>query len=213
MCYNCKVVDKLELPKGYLKRYIEWYIPQDGETLQDYARLMSRAIDTSQPFDLVGYSFGAVVMQEMNRFLKPGKNIVISSFKSPDEIPALFHAVRKAQLVGKVPKRIFDSTDFITSAFNRLVYNADNDELSLYMTQTSPRYIKWAVQQITDWIPDIKCEHLYHIHGTEDQIFPFEKLHDVIPVEGGDHLMVIKKSETVRSIISSILLYQEETRP
>ncbi len=79
MCYNCKVFDKLRLPKGYRKVYIEWYIPRPDESLSEYARTMAKVIDTSSPFILIGYSFGAVVMQEMTLFLKPEKCVIISS--------------------------------------------------------------------------------------------------------------------------------------
>ena len=37
MCYNCKVFDKLRLPKGYKKAYIEWFIPSPDESLSEYA--------------------------------------------------------------------------------------------------------------------------------------------------------------------------------
>ena len=65
MCYNCKVFDKLRLPKGYKKAYIEWFIPSPDESLSEYAHKMAKTIDTSRPFILIGYSFGAVIMQEM----------------------------------------------------------------------------------------------------------------------------------------------------
>ena len=109
-----------------------------------------------------------------------------------------------------MPRRLFSSTDFITNALNRLVYNASNSDLAEYMTVTDPVYIKWAVEQITDWVPDNKSEHLYHIHGTSDQIFPYDRLEDVFPVEGGDHLMVVKKADIVSSILDIILLKKEE---
>lgn len=210
MCYNCKVFDKLQLPEGYRKVYIEWYIPRADEPLTDYARKMAKDIDTSSPFILIGYSFGAVVMQEMTLFLKPEKCIIISSFKSKREIPILFQAVRRVNLMEYVPKRLFSSTDFITNAFNRFVYNASNSDLAEYMTVTDPIYIRWAVEQITDWVPDNKSEHLYHIHGTADQIFPYDRIEDVFPVEGGDHLMVVKKADIVSSILDIILLKKEE---
>lgn len=210
MCYNCKVFDKLWLPEGYRKVYIEWYIPRPDEPLSEYARMMAKDIDTSSPFILIGYSFGAVVMQEMTLFLKPEKCVIISSFKSKREIPILFQAVRKVNLMEYVPKRFFSSTDFITNAFNRFVYNASNSDLAEYMTVTDPVYIRWAVEQITDWVPDNKSEHLYHIHGTADQIFPYDRIEDVFPVEGGDHLMVVKKADVVSSILDIILLKKEE---
>jgi len=206
MCYNCKVFERLKLPKGYTKHYLEWYIPAGDEPVGDYARKMAEKIDTSSPFVLVGYSFGAVIMQEMNRFLTPLKCIVISSFKSRDEIPTLFRAVHKVKLVDRIPGKFFSSSDFVTGAFNYLVYHMPNDKLRRYMTYTDPVYIKWAVASITAWVPESSCQHLFHIHGTRDQVFPFKHIHDVFPVEGGDHLMVIKKAGIVSSILASILL-------
>lgn len=206
MCYNCKVFDQLKLPAGFVKKYIEWHIPQPNETLSQYAHVMAKKIDSSHPFILVGYSFGAVIMQEMNRFLHPRKSIVISSFKAVEEIPLLFQTVKKIHLVERVPKKLFSQTDFITEAFNRFVYHAKNEDLAAYMTQTDSVYIRWAVKQITNWTPDIKCKHLFHIHGTADQIFPYDRLQNVFPVEGGDHLMVLKKANTVSAILASILL-------
>ena len=210
MCYNCKVFDKLRLPEGFKKVYIEWYTPKPDESLYEYAHTMAKEIDVTSPFILIGYSFGAVIIQEMTLFLKPSKCVIISSFKSKKEIPILFQAVKKVNLMEFMPKRFFSSTDFITNAFNRLVYNASNSDLAEYMTVTNPVYIKWALEQITDWTPDNKSECLYHIHGTADQIFPYDRLENVFPVEGGDHLMVVKKANAVSSILDSILLRKED---
>lgn len=206
MCYNCSVFDRLTLPKGFRRNYIEWLIPLQDETLEAYAYRMAGSIDTRRPFIIIGYSFGAVIMQEMNKFLFPQKSIIISSFKSKDEIPVLFSAVRHTRFVDRVSKKLFEQTDFITNAFNKLVYKTTTDELSEFLTVTDPVYIRWAVRQITDWIPDNKSENLYHIHGTEDQIFPFRQIRNAITVEGGDHLMLVKKAETVSALLSGILL-------
>lgn len=210
MCYNCSVFDKLRLPEGFRKVYIEWHIPDPNESLTEYARKMAKKIDSSRPFVLVGYSFGAVIIQEMNKFLKPLKSVIISSFKTEDEIPTLFRAARFTNIVERVPQRIYSSTDFITNAFNRFVYHMPTAELSEVMTYTDPIYIKWAVKQITEWTPENKCEHLYHIHGTIDQIFPYEQIRNAFPVENGDHLMVLRKADVVSSVLSGILLIKED---
>jgi hypothetical protein len=210
MCYNCSVFDKIKLPKGFAKKYIEWHIPRIGESLDEYAHTMAQTIDTSRPFILAGYSFGAVIMQEMNKFLTPIKSIIISSFKSEAEIPTLFKAVRRSNLTEYVPMTVYSSTEFITETFNRLIYHMPTSELAQYMTVTDPVYVKWAVKQITEWTPSAPAGHLYHIHGTIDQIFPFEHIHNAFPVEGGDHLMVLKKADTVSLILGGILLMKEE---
>lgn len=209
MCYNCTIFDNIELPAGYKKIYLEWHNPQPNETLTEYARTMAQKIDHSLPFVLVGYSFGAVIMQEMSLFLEPLKSIIISSFKREEEIPTLFRAVKRVNLAQRIPMRLYYSTDFITNAFNQFVYQMPTDEVSQFMVYTDPVYIKWAVREITNWIPNNNCEHLYHIHGTEDQIFPYELIRNAFPVQGGDHLMVLRKANTVSLILGSILLMNE----
>lgn len=209
MCYNCSVFDRLMLPKGFKRNYIEWLTPKEDESLRSYAKRMAKVINTRRPFILVGYSFGAVIMQEMVRFLYPEKCVIISSFKSKDEVPALFSVVRHAKLAEYMPKKLFEQTEFITNAFNRLVYNTGSDELSEFLTVTDPVYVKWAVEQITNWVPKYRTPNLYHIHGTEDQVFPFKHIRNVLPVEGGDHLMLVKKSDTVSALLASILLMKE----
>lgn len=210
MCYSCCVFDKLKLPKGFKKVYIEWHIPHPDESLAEYTREMAKSIDRSKPFVLVGYSFGAVIIQEMNKFLTPLKSVIISSFKSEAEIPPLFRAVRMTNLVERVPRRIYSSTEFITNAFNRLVYHMPTAELAEVMTYVDPIYVKWAVKQITEWRPANKFLHLYHIHGTMDQIFPYEQIKKAFPVEDGDHLMVLKKADIVSSILSGVLLMKDK---
>lgn len=209
MCYNCTVFDQLNLPKTFNKKYIEWIIPQTGESLKDYTRRMASDIDTSVPFVLVGYSFGGIIVQEMNEFLHPLKTILISSFKKEEETPAMFRAVRRANLWERIPERLYNSTEFITDVFNRFIYNVPNSELANYMTVVNPVYVKWAVTQITEWRPTHIVPRLYHIHGTLDQIFPFELIHNAFPIEGGDHLMVFKKAEVISLIMGSILLINE----
>jgi pimeloyl-ACP methyl ester carboxylesterase len=206
MCYNCSVFDNLRLPKGFRKVYLEWTIPDPDEPLSHYARQMARAIDPQKPFVLVGYSFGAVIMQEMSLFLKPQKSVVISSFKDKSEIPGLFRFVQKTHLAEWVPDEFFEQTEFITEAFNRTLFHATNAEMAQYMTVTDPVYVQWAVAQITGWVPENNSDRLYHIHGTEDQIFPYKQLTNVIPIPEGDHLMVVKMADQVSAVLDSILL-------
>lgn len=208
MCYSCSVFDGLKLPKGYKKKYLKWYVPRPDESIDEYSRTLARGIDTTRPFVLVGYSFGGIIAQEMGKFLSPVKTIIISSFKSEEEIPMLFRAAKRLNVAERIPSRMYESTELMTEIFNRFVYRMSTEELSQVMTFTDPVYIKWAISQITNWVPHNNA-HIYHIHGTEDQIFSYTLLNNVFPIEGGDHLMVMKKADVVSSIISSILLMKE----
>ena len=206
MCVNCKVFDKIELPAGHEKQYIEWHLPEDDETMEEYTQSMANIIDTTQSFILVGYSLGGIIIQEMNKFLKPKKNILISSMKSIDEIPPLFRIAKKAHITEHLPKQLYTTNKNISSLFTRLVYNMPIDDIEQCVTYTSPEYMKWATYQITHWEPTIKLDNLYHIHGTKDQIFPYKQIQNAFFIEDGDHLMVMKKAEEVNQILNEIIL-------
>ncbi len=213
MCVNCKVFDKISLPVGYQKQYIEWYIPEDNETLEEYTQKMAKAIDTTKPFIIVGYSFGGIIMQEMNYFLKPEKNILISSIKSESEIPSLFRLAKKIQSAKHFPKRLYSVNKAISNLFTHLIYNMAIDDIEQCVTYTSPSYMKWTTHQITSWTPTVKCKNLYHIHGTKDQVFSYKPIQNAYSIENGDHLMIMKKAEEVNKIINSIILSDNASQP
>lgn len=205
MCVNCKVFDRISLPLGFEKHYLEWLIPETDESLEFYTRRMAEHIDISSPYIIVGYSLGGIIMQEMNKFLDPQKNILISSVKHRDEIPDLFRLARKIRFGKLFPKRLYIVNKSISNLFTRLVYNMPIDDIERCVTYTSPNYMKWAVHQITNWIPHIECKNLYHIHGSKDQVFPHDKIRNMLTVNKGDHLMIMKRSEEISDLINNII--------
>lgn len=213
MCVNCKVFDDIKLPAGYEKKYIEWHIPKGDETLDEYVQIIAKSINRNEPFIIIGYSLGGIIMQEINKFLQPEKNILISSIKSKEEIPTLFRFAKLTRIPKNLPKQLYLENKTLSNLFSRLVYNMSKEEVAKYVTYTSSNYMKWATTQITSWVPTIKCKSLYHIHGTCDQIFPFKLVKNTFSIEGGDHLMVIKKAAEINKIISKLLLNSEEYKP
>ncbi len=51
--------------------HIKWLTPFKNETLPDYAMRLSKQIDTTQPFALIGVSFGGMVCIEIAKKLNP----------------------------------------------------------------------------------------------------------------------------------------------
>jgi pimeloyl-ACP methyl ester carboxylesterase len=206
ICVNCNVFDQIRLPEGYEKVYIEWILPKE-ETLEEYARKMAEAIDVREPFILIGYSMGGTIVQEMNTFLQPEKTIIISSIKAVDEIPRLFRVVKKTRMNTLLPQQLYKINKKVSDLFAHWVFDMSDPEIAAYVAYTSPEYMKWATYQITEWEPKYQCKNLYHIHGTKDQVFPFSLIQNAISVEGGDHIMIIRKAEEVNRIINRILSF------
>lgn len=205
MCYNCSVFDAIQLPKGYKKHYIEWKIPLTDESLEEYALRMSECINPKRRNILVGYSFGGVLIQEIAKQINTEKIILISSMKSEEEIPSIFHIALRVKFFENLPARIYNSSDFMINLFNRYIYEIPTTALEEYMTMVDPEYLRWSLFQITHWIPDKTFDNLYHIHGTKDQVFPYEQILNPITIKGGDHLMIIKRSKKINAILNQIL--------
>ncbi len=206
---NCHVFDKLELPEGFEKKYIEWKIPHIHQTLEDYARMMANDIDTTQPFVLVGYSLGGIIIQEMNHFLSPQKNIIIASMKHESETPSLFRLGRKIKFAERFPFWQLVDNRKVKEVFARFVYHIKDIDMLEYVSYTDPVYMQWGVTQILNWHPLAKCPNLFHIHGTRDQTFPHKLIKDACFIEGGDHFMVFKRHKKVSAILNKILLEEQ----
>jgi len=166
---------------------------------------MAAPIDTGEPFILAGYSMGGIIMQEMNHFLKPEKNILLSSIKQKEEIPHLFHLAKKTRINKNMPKQIFDVNPRISRLFAQLMLSMTPEEIEYCVAYTSPDYMKWAIYHLTEWEPKGDCPNLYHIHGTTDLIFPCKQIQNAFTIEGGDHMMVFRKADEVSRIIAQIL--------
>lgn len=205
MCYNCSVFDNLNFSRKFNKIYIEWEIPQLDESLEAYAHRMAKKINTKRKFILVGYSFGGILVQEIAKFTNPEKVILISSIKDEKEIPNLFQVAKKMNFADNIPMKLYSTSNFMINLFNRYVYHVPTTALGEFMTVVNPVYIRWSLRQITHWTPTKKLNNIYHIHGTRDQVFPYEQILNTRTIKGGDHLMIVKRVKDVNEVLESIL--------
>ena len=71
-----KVLEKLTFNPEIEVVHIPWLIPEENEDFHHYVSRMANTIDHSEPFYLLGYSFGGIIVQEIHK-LKPAKRMVI----------------------------------------------------------------------------------------------------------------------------------------
>lgn len=206
MSANCKVFDRIVLPEGFTKKYIEWVNPSIDESLDSFVRRMAESIDVDSPFMLFGYSLGGIIVQEMNKFLMPEKTIIIASIKSNKETSPLMRLGQKIHFADKIPMSLVTQKGIIADLFTRFVYHIDPKEANEYISYTDPVYTKWCLTQLLNWKPTIACSNLYHIHGTKDQMFPSKYINDAYFMQGADHLLVMKKYRQVNQLLTDILL-------
>jgi pimeloyl-ACP methyl ester carboxylesterase len=87
MAASSTIFERIHLPEDQFETHLlEWTIPLEGESLAGYAERMAKEIKHENPV-LIGVSFGGVLVQEMARFVKARKVIIISSVKCNAEFP------------------------------------------------------------------------------------------------------------------------------
>ncbi len=205
---NQKAFQHLTLPEGFESHFIEWKQPLENETLQAYSKRMSKEIDCSKPFILVGLSFGGIVAQEMNDFVKPKKTILISSIKSRDEMPQLFKVLSKTSAYKMIPTSFFTNDRVLSYSFFRNIYYTKKKAPDFYdfFTHRDPYYLRWSVHQIVNWKRDFKVKNLYHIHGDQDVVFPHKKLKGKVKIiPKGSHIMVMQRAKAVNEALNEVL--------
>lgn len=197
MAAGKEIFKNIKLPEErYEIHILEWLIPEKNESMESYARRMAASIKDDDVV-LAGVSFGGVVAQEMAKFVNPKKLIIISSVKSPSELPLRLKLAGKTGAYKLMPTRLMLSAEDLTK-FS--VGPRSKKRLSLYQTflhVRDKRYLDWAIKNMVRWQQKEPHRKIIHIHGDKDIIFPIKNINDCVVLEGGTHIMLLDKGKQV----------------
>ncbi|WP_312075685.1 alpha/beta hydrolase [Chryseobacterium sp.] len=200
-----KVLERLLFPEQHEVVFIGWLIPEQDEKFADYVKRMAETIDDSEPFYLLGYSFGGIMVQEINR-LKPAEKVVIlGSIKSDKEKSRLIKMGELTKIPQYLPVKMFNIKTLETYAVFRKFFDPKNPKVTQYFRFTDPYYLKWSVQRISEW----KFEHesnVIQILGDRDIVFPIKNSKPDYIIKGGTHLFPVTKHKEVSNILKSIFI-------
>ena len=187
------IFSRIRLPEDQFKIYwLEWMIPEDNETLEAYAKRMILKIDHENPV-LLGVSFGGILVQEMSKFMKVRKLIVVSSVKSRHELPKRMKIAKFIRAYKYVPTQLLSNLDVLKKyAFNETV-SKRIDLYKTYLAVNDKRYLDWAIKEMLLWNQEKPIDDAIYIHGDKDAIFTQSCGDDCIIVKGGTHIMVVTK--------------------
>lgn len=205
---NEKVFERLNLD-GYNLNFIDWIIPHKNEAIEDYAKRMSKNIDTRGEVILIGLSFGGIMVQEIAKLIETNKIVIISSIKNRNELPALYKISSTLKLHKLIPSFFFHNTKILS----KLLFGKNSESLirimERFFTMRDIRYSKWAMDIVVNWKESSLTTDLLHIHGTKDTVFPAKHINNAIFVEDGTHLMIFNKATTVSKHILNFLKKQD----
>ena len=183
--------------------FSDWLIPLQNEDFLDYVKRMAEGIDDSEPFYLLGYSFGGIMVQEIHK-IKPARKVVImGSIKSDKEKSRLIKTGQITKLPKILPLTFFnEKTTHIYSIFRKF-FDPKNPKILQYFKVRDPYYLKWSIEKIADWKFD-EDPDVIQILGDQDILFPVKNSKPNYIIKGGTHLFPATRSKEVSSILGEV---------
>ena len=186
--------------EGFEVVHIDWILPLDNETLQNYALRISENISDENSI-LIGLSFGGILSVEISKIKKFKKVFLLSSAKTKFEIPFYYRFLGKLNLLRIIPSSILKRVNSLTYLVFGAKTNFEKNLLKDIIKNTDKHFLKWALHQIMNWKNENYSENIVHIQGDSDLILPHIFVKYDYLIKGGTHFMTLNHSKEIETII------------
>ncbi len=194
---------KLRL-SNYAHTFVNWQMPDDKMSIEAYATLIAREITAEKPI-LVGLSFGGIVAIEIAKQIPVEKVILLATVKTKYEMPIFLRWIGKTKLHRIVPNKMFTKAGPWAPYFFGLVHKNDKRILSKILANSSPAFLKWAIDKILLWENTTLLKHFIHLHGSKDRLFPIRRIKNCATIKGAGHLLTLTHSDTLNNELARLL--------
>lgn len=183
---------------------VNWIEPEHGESLSKYALRLKEQIDQSEPFALLGVSFGGMIASELTKTMTPRKTILISTAATKYELPWMAAVSRTLKLHDFLPALIYRPPTWTT--YLNFPTNKKHREVAKgIIRDMDTAFIKWALGAIVNWDNETVPDNMLHIHGRLDPIIPYKNRMNA-EVIGRGHFIILKNAEEVSERINQLLI-------
>ncbi|MGY3793540.1 alpha/beta hydrolase [uncultured Aquimarina sp.] len=205
MAADVSIFEFIKLPEvSYQTHTLPWKIPDKNESIEAYAKRMCEEIEHENCV-LIGVSFGGIMVQEMSKYLKLKKLIIISSVKNKYELPKRMHIVRKTKAYKLMPTSLVSKID----NWEKLAFGDFAKKRAAmyqkYLSVNDKTYLDWAIEKIVCWDQEESIDGIVHIHGDKDIVFPISYVDSCITVEKGTHVMIINRARWFNKHLPEII--------
>jgi pimeloyl-ACP methyl ester carboxylesterase len=196
-----KIFKGIKVSEGCKAFYIEWIKPLKNETLESYSYRLAEQINTTQPFIIVGLSFGGMLAAEIIKRFPAGRMIILSSVASSGHLPFYYRIAGKMRMHKLIPVSLMKS-----AALMKRLFTAETAEQKAYLKmairEVDTSFIRWALDAIIKWKGSAVDSSYLHIHGSKDAILPIRFTRPTHIVKGGGHLMILTRNNEISEIIN-----------
>ena len=191
---------------GTTKIMIDWISNRPNESLYDYAARIIEKYGITSDDILVGLSFGGLVAQQIADILKPDYVILISSFRTKDDLKIQFSSGLKLKLHKLMPEMKSEFIGTIVANYLNSGTNQSKSALKAMLSSTDMKLMKWSLEKIYEQNNPLAIDvKKYSLIGSIDRVVKPWKIESTYIVEGGSHFMVYDKAEEISDIIRGIV--------
>ncbi|CAM4086010.1 MULTISPECIES: alpha/beta hydrolase [Flavobacterium] len=200
------IFENIKLPEEFEVHFLEWFIPEDKESLSEYALRMTKNIKHENPV-LVGVSFGGILVQEIAELISTRKTIIISSVKTNLEMPTRMKIAKKTLAYKLIPTSLLANVETLVKyAFGENIISSRLKLYEKYLSVRDKKYLDWAIENVVLWSRTSPSDKVVHIHGDADEVFPIQNIKNAIQIKGGTHIMIINKYKWINENLPKIIL-------
>jgi pimeloyl-ACP methyl ester carboxylesterase len=209
-----RIFDSLKLDPAFRIEVIEYGTPAKRQSMASFAMELTKRIDTSQPYVLLGHSLGGMLCVEMSEVLKPQMTIIISSAKNRNEFPHRYRFQRVLPVYQIVPGGLMLAGSKLLQPIVEPDRNTHKETFKSMLRSKNATYMRRTVQMIMKWDRTANSKPVCHIHGTNDHTLPIKRIKspDFI-IENGSHMMVLTRAAELSALINRVLKDGTATQP
>ncbi|MCF8278399.1 MAG: alpha/beta hydrolase [Flavobacteriales bacterium] len=200
-----RAFDRIKL-EGYEQTHLPWIIPEWKDTIHTYARKMAEPILKAKNPVVIGLSLGGILASEMTTFMPDLQVILVSSIKSHEERSNILKWGRAFPIQSLMPPNTMKKFTFLWEMAQKKKLKGDGKHMVQMFHDQDDKFMRWAIVHAPKWRGKGDESRISHIHGTADRMFPFRRIKNAIPVQGGSHLMVYLQGDEVTKLILNELI-------
>jgi pimeloyl-ACP methyl ester carboxylesterase len=205
---DARQFDLLDLDPQFEVRHIEYFTPEKGWKMQEFAEALAQQIDTTIRYSIVGVSLGGMLASEMGDFLHPEKIILISSAKFRRELPGRYTFQKYIPLHVLVPPKLTKGGAKMLQPIVEPDSRNHKEFFREMLNDKDPLFLKRTVAMIIGWERKEPGDPIVHIHGDKDHTIPIKNVEYDYLIDGGSHMMVYTRADEISAILNKILLHQ-----
>lgn len=198
-----KVLEKITFPENIEVVFLNWMMPEIKEEFLHYIKRMADRIDDSEPFSLLGYSFGGLIVQEIDKIKPAEKVVILGSIKSDKEKSRFIKFGEVSRLTKYLPQGMFNVKSAAVYSLARSIVDPKNPKLMDYFTVRDTYYLKWSIEKVSNW-KFAENPKVIQILGSKDIVFPVKYSKPDYVIENGTHLFPATKPKQVSKILAEI---------